>query len=158
MKKLFALLLSFTIVTVGLAQGNGNGKGNKKWKDKSTKHEKIHDRHEDDNSGILGRRDDDDRRRNSDYNRGQGKSAKNQPAKVRAAFQRDYPNATNVSWTKNQGSWTATFNNGRIFNSRTSATYHSNGERRGRDAYGTTQNRRQQGTVIDRVLNRRTVN
>lgn len=40
------------------------------------------------------------------------KFSKNQPAKVRAAFQRDYPGATNVRWSKYRGDWTATFGNG----------------------------------------------
>lgn len=58
---------------------------------------------------------------------GQGKPSKNQPAKVRAAFARDYPNATGVSWSKYRGDWTATFNNGAT---RSTAIYHANGERR----------------------------
>ena len=32
--------------------------------------------------------------------KGGPKPSKNQPAKVRAAFQRDYPNATHVRWSK----------------------------------------------------------
>ena len=55
------------------------------------------------------------------------KASKNQPAKVRAAFQRDYPNATNVYWSKYRGDWTATFRNG-IWMS--TAVYHANGDRR----------------------------
>lgn len=53
--------------------------------------------------------------------------SKNQPAKVRQAFQRDYPTATNVYWTKYRGSWTATFGNG-VW--RSTAVYHANGERK----------------------------
>ena len=55
------------------------------------------------------------------------KASKNQPAKVRANFQRDYPNARNVYWSKYRGDWTATFNNG-IWMS--TAVYHANGDRR----------------------------
>lgn len=55
------------------------------------------------------------------------KPSKNQPAKVRAAFQRDYPNAVNVRWTKCRGDWTATFS-GALF--RSTAVYHANGDRR----------------------------
>jgi hypothetical protein len=55
------------------------------------------------------------------------KSSKNQPAKVRASFQRDYPNALNVRWTKCRGDWTATFS-GSLF--RSTAVYHANGDRR----------------------------
>lgn len=58
---------------------------------------------------------------------GAGKASKNQPAKVRAAFARDYPDATGVSWSKYQGDWTATFNQGVT---RSTAVYHANGERR----------------------------
>ena len=143
MKHILTLLLSFTIVTAGLAQGNGNGK-NKNKKDKSQKHaNKSDDRYENDNTGIFGGQ-------NNGVN--QGKVSKNQPAKVRTAFQRDYPYASNVTWTKNQGTWTATFNNGGIFNTRTSATYHANGQRR--DAYDSPQNSQAQGTVLDRILRR----
>ena len=46
---------------------------------------------------------------------------------MRSAFQRDYPNATNVYWTKYRGDWTATFGNGLY---RSTAIYHANGERR----------------------------
>lgn len=55
------------------------------------------------------------------------KPSKNQPAKVRASFQRDYPNALNVRWTKCRGDWTATFS-GSLF--RSTAVYHANGDRR----------------------------
>ena len=55
------------------------------------------------------------------------KPSKNQPAKVREAFMRDYPNATNVYWSKYRGDWTATFRNG-IWMS--TAVYHANGDRR----------------------------
>jgi hypothetical protein len=53
--------------------------------------------------------------------------SKNQPAKVRAAFKRDYPNAVNVSWSKYRGDWTATFRNGPFWST---AIYHANGERK----------------------------
>ena len=55
------------------------------------------------------------------------KPSKNQPAKVRASFQRDYPNARNVRWTKCRGDWTATFSGG-LFHS--TAVYHANGQRK----------------------------
>lgn len=55
------------------------------------------------------------------------KPSKNQPAKVRVTFQRDYPNATNVSWSKYRGDWTATFRNGLWMST---AVYHANGDRR----------------------------
>jgi hypothetical protein len=55
------------------------------------------------------------------------KPSKNQPAKVTASFNKNYPNVVNVRWTKCRGDWTATFNNG-IF--RSTAVYHANGDRK----------------------------
>ena len=46
---------------------------------------------------------------------------------MRAAFQRDYPNATHVRWSKYRGDWTASFGNG-ITSS--TAVYHANGQRK----------------------------
>ena len=62
------------------------------------------------------------------------KSTTNLPAPVRAAFTRDYPNASSVSWTKSRGDWTASFNHG---SNRSTAVYHANGERRGATTAGT---------------------
>lgn len=62
-----------------------------------------------------------------DHDGGSPKASKNQPAKVRSAFASDYPNATNVTWSKYRGDWTATFNNGII---RSVAVYHANGQRK----------------------------
>jgi hypothetical protein len=62
-----------------------------------------------------------------DHDGGGPKPSKNQPAKVRAAFQRDYPYVTNVQWSKYRGDWTATFPNGPFFST---AVYHANGQRR----------------------------
>ena len=62
-----------------------------------------------------------------DTDGGGPKPSKNQPAKVRDAFSRDYPNATNVRWSKYRGDWTATFNNGLVTST---AVYHANGQRK----------------------------
>jgi hypothetical protein len=62
-----------------------------------------------------------------DHDGGGPKPSKNQPAKVRSAFAKDYPNATNVSWSKYRGDWTATFNGGVT---RSTAVYHANGQRK----------------------------
>ncbi len=125
-KALLILFVSF--VSIGtFAQGKSNGKGHAK------KHEKVSKSHDND-----GRYDRDDRYDNDDridnnngqYSKQKGKKAKyskNVPTKVNQAFQRDYPYATNVSWTKSKGSWTATFGNNGY---RSNATYHANGERR----------------------------
>ncbi len=140
MKKLLVLILSFTIATGGFAQEKGNGK-DKKSKDKSYKHSnKSHGRQEKDdenNTELFGRkkeksshkRDDDSWKKDGDYENHGGKYSKNQPAKVREAFDRDYPNARDVRWTKNKGNWTATFHTGGLFNRRIKASYHANGEK-----------------------------
>jgi hypothetical protein len=85
-----------------------------------------------------------------------GKTTKNQPAKVRQAFQRDYPNAGNVIWSKYRGDWTATFGSG-IFGSST-AVYHANGQRKDTRSV-ITRNQLPGGTSIwDRIFNRDRVN
>ena len=61
-------------------------------------------------------------------NNGEGPTpTKNQPAKVRVAFERDYPDAAIVSWSKYRGDWTTTFRSGLLMST---ALYHANGERR----------------------------
>ena len=62
-----------------------------------------------------------------DNDGGGPKPTKNQPAKVRAAFNADYPNASNVEWSKYRGDWTARFANGPFLST---AVYHANGARK----------------------------
>ena len=131
MKKFFLLSTGFIFSLTMIAQGNSNdnGKGNDKSKnEKTTKQvsseqkekEAKEKKHQDEHNKKIWAG-------TSDKN-GKGPIAsKNQPAKVRAAFQRDYPNATNVSWSKYRGDWTASFGNGFY---RSTALYHANGERR----------------------------
>lgn len=134
MRKLFFLLAAAILSTAVSAQGNSGNKeksknnpsvsqpgnsssgdhGNSdKVKDKEKKDKAKYDEH--DNKVWEGIGD------NSCM-----KPSKNQPAKVREAFKRDYPNAVNVRWTKCRGDWTATFNG--IF--RSTAVYHANGIRK----------------------------
>ena len=113
------------------AQGN-SGKTKTKEKNKAEKSEGKKDK-------VKNKKDKDKDEKQKDYDDhdkkiwdGAGddncmKPSKNQPAKVRAAFQRDYPNAVNVRWTKCRGDWTASFN-GNMF--RSTAVYHANGERK----------------------------
>ena len=133
MKKFLLFFLSITISLAVLAQGNSGGKGKDKQKDKikTTKTDNPGNSKED-----KLKKDKDDKIKNDDHDRkvwdgvgndGCMKPSKNQPAKVRAAFQRDYPNATNVRWTKCRGDWTASFNG---IGFRSTAVYHANGERR----------------------------
>lgn len=82
--------------------------------------------------------------------KGNTKLRQNIPTQVRNAFQRDYPNATQVSWTKDRGNWTVQFQGPYMF--RSVATYHSNGRR----VDTQTPWRRQDtpGRVLDSVLRR----
>ena len=57
------------------------------------------------------------------------KYSKNTPRKVSDAFSRDFPNASNVSWTKNSGTWTAHFGGGGIIPKIRTVTYRANGQR-----------------------------
>ena len=104
MKKFFLMVTGFIFSLSIIAQANNsdNGKGKDKSKDtksakpgsieqkeKEAKEKKQHEEH---NKKVW----------DGTSDKG-GKSpiaSKNQPAKVRAAFQRDYPNAGNVSWYK----------------------------------------------------------
>lgn len=139
MKK--ALLFAFTILLSAalMAQGNNGNKGKSKDKIPAANTGKDKDKDKDemgkDNKGKDNKGKDDGSGWD-DHDRkvwdGVGDKSctlpsKNQPAKVRQAFQRDYPNAINVRWTKCRGDWTATFSGG-LF--RSTAVYHANGDRR----------------------------
>ena len=113
------ILLLFFCITVAIslsAQGNKN-KGKDKSKEKSE--QTSNDSWQQHEKKIwIGTKDNDG---------GGPKPSKNQPAKVRSAFQRDYPNASNVQWSKYRGDWTATFRRGPFWST---AVYHANGDRR----------------------------
>lgn len=83
------------------------------------------------------------------------KVSKNQPTKVLEAFRRDYPNATNVVWTKYKGDWTASFGNG-IF--RSTAVYHANGERRDTRTLITRKDLPGEKTIWDRIFRQDNIN
>ena len=123
MKKIF-LFLSAAIITSASVHAQAGAKNKSKGKGKiagkvvsANKEKEEKQKHN--NSIWEGTRDNDG---------GGPKPSKNQPAKVRSAFQRDYPNATGVSWSKYRGDWTATFRRGLVGWS--TAVYHANGERR----------------------------
>ena len=130
MKKFFLLSTGFIFSLMMMAQGNSdNGKGNDKSKnEKTTKQvsseqkekEAKEKKHQDEHNKKIWAG-------TSDKNGKGPMPSKNQPTKVSAAFQRDYPNAGNVSWSKYRGDWTASFGNGWY---RSTAVYHANGERR----------------------------
>ncbi len=162
MKKLLILCIASTMITFSWAQGKE--KKSKKPHDKEYKHsKKSDDKYEKDdehNSDVFGSKDDgktgkgndDWNRENGGYDNSNKKYSKNQPARVRAAFESDYPNATNVRWTKSRGDWTATFNNG-VLRNRMQVTYHANGERR--DSRYRTRKDNDQSSVFDRIFKRR---
>ena len=145
MKKLL-FISAITLISAGtFAQGKSgkNKEKNTEWRkdsdDRQDKKDKDENRDERDE-----RRDDmkdkrDDRNENHNDNRKTtgnryGKYSKNTPRKVGDAFRRDYPNATNVSWTKDQGVWTASFGGGGLFNGNKTVSYRANGERVGQVA------------------------
>jgi hypothetical protein len=89
----------------------------------------------------------------NDGNGGKGPMpSKNQPAKVRDAFYRDYPGATNVVWSKYRGDWTATFGSG-LFGTRT-AVYHANGQRKDTRSVINNDQLPGGGNVWDRIFKR----
>ena len=124
MKKLITLLLVLTNSIFVSAQGNSQNKAKEKQKDKG-KSEQV-------NKKSEGKTDISTHTKKiwegTYTNEKDGpKPSKNQPAKVRQSFQRDYPNAYDVSWSKYRGDWTATFRNGVWIST---AVYHANGDRR----------------------------
>jgi hypothetical protein len=141
MKKLFFVLVAAAFSLAMSAQGNSGNKG------KSKNNPSVSNSDVPGNSGGQGKTDKskgkdkdkekEDKAKNDDHDRkvwdgvdggsSCGKVSKNQPAKVRSNFARDYPNAINVRWTKCRGDWTATFT-GVVF--RSTAIYHANGDRR----------------------------
>jgi hypothetical protein len=68
---------------------------------------------------------------------------------VTSAFYRDYPAASNVSWSKYKGDYTATFRNGPW---RSTAVYHANGQRR--DTRTPLTRKQLPGTIWDRIFKR----
>jgi hypothetical protein len=140
MKKLSMIAMAALLCTAGFAQ---------KGKDKHKKHEKS--------SGqgrevILNEAP----KQKGSYavwegttEKGGPKPSKNQPAKVRQAFAADYPNASNVSWSKYRGDWTATFSNGLTTST---AVYHANGRRKDTR---TPVSRPQLPRTIDEIIRKR---
>ena len=131
MKKFFLLSTGFIFSLTMIAQRNSNDNGKEKDKSKNEKPAKQGSSQQKEKEANEKKQQDEHNKKvwagTSDKNGKAPIASKNQPAKVRAAFQRDYPNATNVSWSKYRGDWTASFGNGFY---RSTALYHANGERR----------------------------
>ena len=122
-----------------LAQGNSHGKA--KGKDK---HEADISNSKEENEGNKGKE-----KKWKNGNSSHAGYSNHQPKKVAAALLRDYPGATNVSWSKYKGDYTATFNSG-IW--RSTAVYHANGERR--DTRTVLTRAQLPGTIWDRIFRR----
>jgi len=127
MKKFLLFITGFVFSLTMIAQGNSSDKG--KGKDKSKNEKSVIQKNSEQIAKEKKVKGEHDKKiwEGTSGNSGNVGASKNQPAKVRAAFQRDYPNATNVSWSKYRGDWAATFGNG-IFMS--TALYHANGDRK----------------------------
>jgi hypothetical protein len=159
MKKFLFLLMAATISIGAFAQGKSQGKGHGK-----NKHDKHYSKKSDSRYERDDRNDDNDRRWDNQQNRQNqqgGKVAKNIPTPVANAFYRDFPNAGNVTWTKDKGIWTAHLGSGGILNRNGTVSYRSNGQR----VDGTYTQRDQRnnyptnsgssnGTILDKVLGR----
>jgi hypothetical protein len=128
MKQLFIFLFASILSIAISAQGNGQGKGKGTVKsENNTSNDKSNNKEKD--KDTKDRTDHEKKIWVGTYTKTSDgpKPSKNQPAKVRSAFQRDYPNASNVYWSKYRGDWTATFRNGLWMST---AVYHANGDRR----------------------------
>jgi len=144
MKKLFSFSIAFIISASLLAQ---------KQKEKNNKAEKPK---QEARNVVLGEPKNNSKKDKNvdaiwdgtkDHDGGSPKASKNQPAKVRSAFAKDYPGATNVSWSKYRGDWTASFNNGLV---RSVAVYHANGQRK--DTRTVVQKNQVPKTIIDGIF------
>jgi hypothetical protein len=120
---LIIIFASFFSIAIS-AQGNGQGKVKA-----ANKPENAASKDKDKDKGTQERTDHEKKIWEGTYTKTTDgpKPSKNQPAKVRAAFQRDYPNAAGVYWSTYRGDWTATFRNGLWMST---AVYHANGDRR----------------------------
>ncbi len=128
MKKIILLLFAFSLVNYGMAQNKGKNAKTELHKE-LTQEDIAKVRQKKENKELKkDRKHEDIIWEGTEGRNGKGPKATNRtPNKVGISFNRDYPNATNVTWTKYRGDWTATFGNG-IY--RSTAVYHANGERR----------------------------
>jgi hypothetical protein len=163
MKKLLFLSLAAAISFSAIAHDDQHDKGKNKKQQNGKKHNKQHKNHDDRNGEWRNdddRRNDDDNRYNNsrndgswndqNNNRGNNQSAGNAPRKVRDAFYRDYPNASNVRWTKDRGVWTANFRSSGLFSGNRSVSYRANGERLNNNTWANRQNTDRNNPTTDR--------
>ena len=139
MKNIYALTLCmFFGVSMLFAQGN-SGKAKNKKENKSNQVYKSKGNSKKSPEVLV------------TNNNNPGKFSKNQPTNVTSAFQRDYPYAKNVTWSKYKGDWTATFGNG-IY--RSTAVYHANGARKDTRTVINRNDLPGNGTIWDRIFSR----
>jgi hypothetical protein len=153
MKRLFLLIIGFIFSVTMIAQGNkgAHNKGNGNAKNENSAKPAIAEQKQ---KELDNKKEKDAHIKKvwvgtSDKNGGAPRSSKNQPAGVSAAFQRDYPNAGAISWSKYRGDWTTTFRNGPFLST---AVYHANGERR--DTRTLVTRNEVPGNVIDAIFKR----
>ncbi|RYD74789.1 MAG: hypothetical protein EOP53_17630 [Sphingobacteriales bacterium] len=151
MKKLLLLLMVASFGIAGTATAQKNSKKHSGYH--KNKHGKKHDRRDDDRD--YSNRRDDDRRYDNDrwddnYDRRNANYNNNAPRKVRDAFNREYPNANNVTWTKDRGVWTASFKNGGLFGGRRTVSYAANGRKVDNNnmGYGKRENERKRNGIF----------
>src|SRR5437870_3469949 len=124
MQKFFLSLVAFAFSLVISAQGHGNSKG----EDKSNGGKSAtQGNNNSKNIKATETKAGNDHNKNvwegtSDRYGNSPRPSKNQPAKVLAAFQKEYPYASNVSWSKYRGDWIANFRNGPFMST---ALYHA---------------------------------
>ena len=150
MKKFLLLITGFAFSLTIIAQGSSTDKG--KGKDKSKNEKSLPPKNSEQTANEKKVKAEHSKKIwEGTFNSGNGpKPSINQPAKVRAAFQTDYPNTTNVSWSKYRGDWTATFGNGLFMST---ALYHANGDRR--DTRTPVTKNEIPRNVLDSIFNRR---
>lgn len=98
-------------------------KDKEKKKDKDKKKQKGEWKEKDKKDHHDG---DDDKDKKGNDDQPKVLDSKNIPTPVKDAFAKDYPNATNVTWSKSGGDWKATFT---VAGMPLTATYHANGSR-----------------------------
>src|SRR5687767_5688376 len=100
MKKFFLLSTGFIFSLTMIAQGNSNDNGKEKDKSKNEKSAKQGTSEQKEKEAKEKKKQDEHNRKIWDGTSDKGGKgpmlSKNQPSKVRTAFQRDYPNAANV--------------------------------------------------------------
>lgn len=145
MKKIIIAVLMLVLSNVLFAQKNKPAKNDKSWKEgKEWNKEKVKKEKDDDDDmdDDKGKNDKEERKWKKDnkenedrenasnskskHKDGKHLESKNIPDKVKDAFNSEFPNAKNVTWTKSKGKWTATFSND-LFSK--TVSYNANGSK-----------------------------